>query len=425
MTLFSAIQTGVSGLGTNGLSMQVLGDNISNLNTVGFKGSRADFQDVLLQSIGTKGQLGAGSTTAKISQNFGQGSLESSTMRSDLAIDGRGFFVVNNAEGNSFYTRAGQFRLSNDGNLVNVDGLKLQGYQTLASGTLGTSVGDLQIDTEPVPGSATTTVAVTANLDAGATAATTITSPPLDFTTIANEATFTSSTVVYDSLGVPHDVTMAFYKTGTNSWIKRAYVDAGETGGTAGVPQEIFDSTLNFTTAGALDTVTSVATPTPVTFTGATAQTINFDLGIGATDQGVMTQFDTPTSNVYDVDPDGNSSGDFVDFDITDDGTVNGIYSNGASRVLGKVVLATFRAQGNLNREGHNLYSATRDSGEAVIGDAATGGRGSVHSFTLEGSNIDLEREFVTLIKSQKGYQASARLVSSVDDLLQELMQIV
>ena len=93
--------------------------------------------------------------------------------------------------------------------------------------------------------------------------------------------------------------------------------------------------------------------------------------------------------------------------------------------VLGKVVLATFRAQGNLNREGHNLYSATADSGEAVIGDADTGGRGSVHSFTLEGSNIDLEREFVSLIKSQKGYQASARLVSSVDDLLQELMQIV
>ena len=255
--------------------------------------------------------------------------------------------------------------------------------------------------------------------------AATITSPPLDFTTITNEATFTSSTVVYDSLGVSHDVTTAFYKTGTNSWIQRSYIDAGEAGGTPGVPQEIFDATLNFTTAGALDTATSVTTATPVTFTGASSQTINFDLGIAANESGVLTQFDTPTSNVYDVDPNGNSSGDFVDFDISADGTINGIYSNGATLVLGKVVLATFRAQGNLNREGHNLYSATADSGEAVIGDADTGGRGSVHSFTLEGSNIDLEREFVSLIKSQKGYQASARLVSSVDDLLQELMQIV
>jgi len=425
MTLFSALQTGVSGLGTNGLSMQVLGDNIANLNTVGFKGSRADFQDVLLQSIGTKGQIGAGSATARISQNFGQGSLETSTMRSDLAIDGKGFFVVKNNEGNSFYSRAGQFRLNNEGSLVSLDGLKLQGYETVGNGVLGNAVGDINISTEPVPGLATSEVVFTANLDASAATAATITSPPLDFTTITNEATFTSSTVVYDSLGVSHDVTTAFYKTGTNSWIQRSYIDAGEAGGTAGVPQEIFDATLNFTTAGALDTATSVTTATPVTFTGASAQTINFDLGIAANESGVLTQFDTPTSNVYDVDPNGNSSGDFVDFDISADGTINGIYSNGATLVLGKVVLATFRAQGNLNREGHNLYSATADSGEAVIGDADTGGRGSVHSFTLEGSNIDLEREFVSLIKSQKGYQASARLVSSVDDLLQELMQIV
>jgi flagellar hook protein FlgE len=266
---------------------------------------------------------------------------------------------------------------------------------------------------------------MTANLDASATPVVTITSPPLDFTTIANEATFTSSTVVYDSLGIPHDVTMAFYKTGTNSWIQRSYIDAGEAGGTPGVPQEIFDATLNFTTSGALDPLTSTTVSTAVTFAGAAPQSINFDVGVAAGDTGVLTQFDTPTSNVYDVDPNGNSSGDFVDFDIDGDGTVSGIYSNGATRVLAKVVLATFRAQGNLNREGHNLYSATRDSGEAVIGDADTGGRGSVHSFTLEGSNIDLEREFVTLIKSQKGYQASARLISSVDELLQELMQIV
>jgi flagellar hook protein FlgE len=425
MTLFSALQTGVTGLGTNGLSMQVLGDNISNLNTVGFKGSRADFQDVLLQSIGTKGQLGAGASTARISQNFGQGSLETSTMRSDLAIDGKGFFVLNNAEGNEFYSRAGQFRLNNSGNLISMDGLKLQGYQTVSSGVLGTAVGDIEIATEAVPGAATSEVIITANLDASATAAATITSPPLDFATIANEATFTSSTVVYDSLGVSHDVTMAFYKTGTNTWIQRAYVDAGEAGGTPGVPQEISDATLNFTTAGALDPLTSTVTATAVTFEGAAGQTVAFDLGATAGDSGVLTQFDTPTSNVYDVDPDGNSSGDFVDFDISDDGTVSGIYSNGTTRVLAKVVLATFRAQGNLSREGHNLYAATRDSGEAVIGDADTGGRGSVHSFALEGSNIDLEREFVTLIKSQKGYQASARLVSSVDELLQELMQIV
>jgi len=405
--------------------MQVLGDNIANLNTVGFKGSRADFQDVLLQSLGTKGQLGAGASTARVSQNFGQGSLENSTMRSDLAIDGKGFFVLNNAEGNSFYTRAGQFRLNNEGKLVSLQGLKLQGYETVGNGVLGNAVGDINIDAEPVPGTATSEVVVTANLDASATAATTITSPPLDFTTITNEATFTSSTVVYDSLGIAHDVTMAFYKTGTNSWVQRAYVDSGETGGTAGVPQEIFDATLNFTTAGALDPLTSTSTATPVTFSGASSQTINFDVGLSTADTGILTQFDTPTSNVYDVDPDGNSSGDFVDFDIADDGTINGIYSNGATRVLGKVVLATFRAQGNLNREGHNLYASTAESGEAVIGDADTGGRGSVHSFTLEGSNIDLEREFVTLIKSQKGYQASARLVSSVDDLLQELMQIV
>ncbi len=429
MSLFNTLNTGITGLGSNGLSMSVIGDNISNLNTVGYKGSQAEFQDLILQQLGGgRGQLGQGSFTGRVAQVFGQGSLENSANGTDLAIDGKGFFVVADADGNQFFSRAGQFRQDSDGYLTNVAGARLQGYPALADGSLSTAIGDLQIGGTPIPGTATTEVMLDANLSATAVAGPlpVPTAPATELTNaeVAAAAEFTTSTVVYDSLGAAHDVTLAYYKTDVNEWSFSAYVDAGETGGTPGDLVEISTGTLNFNTDATLDTATSTVTSTAVTFDGAAAQTINFDFGMAATDEGNLTQ-DASASSVVEIDPDGNGAGSLASFDIANDGTITGVYTNGETRELGEVVLATFQSEQNLSRVGHNMYAATRESGAAAIGSADGGGRGVIHGYALEMSNVDIEKQFVKMIQSQKGYQASARVVSGADELLQELMQIV
>lgn len=430
MSLFNTLNTGITGLGANGLGLSVSGDNIANLNTVGYKGSSAEFQDLIMQNLGGgKGQLGMGAFTGRVRQGFGQGSIETTSNAADLAIDGKGFFVVNDAEGGTFYSRAGQFTMDPEGNLVTLQGLKLQGYTASADGTLSTTVGDLTIPTDPVAGTASTSVAVTANLtaDPNATVGTALAgSAPTDFDAISNGANFTSSTVVYDSLGVAHDVTMAWTKTATNTWEFTAWADAGETGGTAGTPQLISSGSLVFDGNGDLDATASTApTATAVTFTGASAQSVAFDFGFAATDLGGITQRGTAASQVTDIDPNGNASGTLASFDIGQDGVVTGVYSNGETRALGQVVLAMFRGENYLTRAGHNTWQQSNESGEPVLGTAGQGGRGVTHSYALEMSNVDLEKQFVKLIQSQKGYQASTRVISAADDMLQELMQTV
>ena len=428
MSLFNTLNTGITGLGANGLGLSVSGDNIANLNTVGYKGSSAEFQDLIMQNLGGgKGQLGMGAFTGRVRQGFGQGSIETTANAADLAIDGKGFFVVEDADGGDFYSRAGQFTMNPEGELVTLGGLKLQGYTAAADGTLSTTVGDLIIPTDPVAGTATSSVAVTANLTADPNATVTPAGlvAPADFDAISTAANFTSSTVAYDSLGVAHDVTLAWTKTGGSTWEFTAWVDAGETGGASGTPVEISRGTLAFDGNGDLTATTTAPTPTAVTFTGANAQTVAFDFGIAATDTGGITQLGSAASDMGDVDPNGNASGTLATFDIGQDGVVTGIYSNGATRSLGQVVLATFRGENFLTRAGHNTWQKSNESGEPVLGTPGQGGRGVTHSFALEMSNVDLEKQFVKLIQSQKGYQASTRVISAADDMLQELMQTV
>jgi flagellar hook protein FlgE len=431
MGLFNALNTGITGLASNGLALSVIGDNISHLNTNGFKGSTAQFQDLIVQKLdGGKGTLGLGSATGKIRQSFAQGALEGSTRNGDVAIDGKGFFVVSNTEGVDFYSRAGQFQMTTEGNLIDLVGNRLQGYGvTTPGGPLNTAVGDLSIPADPIPGTATTEITLAANLQGDPSRVifstpTVVVPGTTTFADISTDADFTSSMTVNDSLGGTHDVTVAFYETAAGTWTYSAFVDGAETGGTADEPVQIGTGTLAFTTNGQLDPLLSTINSAAVTFTGASAQTIAFDFGQTAADSGSMTQFSTGGFAVTDVQQNGNGSGALVDFSIGQDGLVSGIYNNGETRTLGQVVLATFRAEGELDRIGNNLYRATTLSGEAAVGTPGGGGRGRTQAFAVEMSNVDLETEFVRMIKSQKGYQAGARVVSGADDMLQELMQL-
>ncbi|MBN1612378.1 MAG: flagellar hook protein FlgE [Polyangiaceae bacterium] len=423
-----AMYSGVSGLRAEGEALGVVGDNIANVNTVGFKSQRAVFQDVLGHSIlaGTGSSLpGSGVRVGDIQQMFTQGSLANTGIATDLALNGDGFFVVNGTvDGVSanFFTRAGQFEINNQGYLVNPNGLQVQGYAANPDGTFQASISSIQAPTSAIQPHATENAEITANLDSSAV----IPTNPFDITDPANTANFSSTMTVYDSLGNAHTMDVYFVKTADNTWDWHGVIDAGDLGGTAGTNQEVGTGTLTFTTDGALDAVS--ATTVTADFTGATAgQVVTLDFGTAIADGGTgldgTTQFASP-SNVSSQSQDGYSSGDFSGVQVDGTGVVMGLYTNGQKIAIGQLAIAKFRNNDGLGRAGQNLWIDTRESGAAAMGTAGSGGRGAVSSGTLESSNVDLAEEFVGLIQHQRSFAANSKTITTADEMLQELINI-
>lgn len=425
MSIWSSLYTGRSGLTAHGDAINVVGDNIANVSTVGFKSGSANFNDILGQRTGGGQNLGAGVKMGSVSQAFGQGSFLQSGGSLDYAIQGGGFFeVVGESDGieGSYYTRNGRFSLNNEGLMVNQDGLRVQGYQVDANGDATGGVGDIEIGGQSPP-VATTIADMNFNLDLD---------PDQDpvnvaFDPLDPDATSDLQTdmTVYDSLGNPHDVDLYFTQSGAGAWEWHAMVDgAALNGGTPGTPTEIADGTLTFDTNGLLDTETLNASSAD--FLGATpGQAIQFDFGEAiTTDGGDGTGATTQVAGGFStnsIDQDGREPGDLIDVITAENGTVSGLYSNGETEPLAVLALASFRAPENLRREGDQLWSASRDSGQALLGEAGTSGRGSIASGALEGSNVDLGDELVTLIAYQRAFQANARTISTADEMLTEV----
>jgi flagellar hook protein FlgE len=427
--VLKALNTGVSGLRAEGEAIGVVSDNIANVNTVGFKRQRAIFQDVLGRSIlaGTAAALpGSGSTVGKIQQLFTQGNLSHTGVSTDLALNGDGFFVVDGTvEGvtSNFYTRAGQFVLDKDGFLVNANGLRAQGYASNGDGTFAASLSDIQAPTASISPRATELIEVTANLDSSEPVPTN----PWDITDPANTANFSTTMTVYDSLGNGHTLDIYFAKTGANTWDYHVTVPGEDVGDLVNPLVEIGNGSLAFTTDGALDTFTET-TAVSADFVDATAgQAITLDFGEDIANGGTglegTTQFASP-SNVSAQAQDGYSSGDFSGLAVDGQGVVMGLYSNGEKLAIGQLGIAKFRSNDGLGRAGNSLWIATRESGVAALGTAASGGRGAVSSGALESSNVDLAEEFVGLITHQRSFSANSRTISTADEMLQELINI-
>ena len=440
MGLFSTLNTGVTGLGVNSTSLAVAGDNLANLNTIGFKGSRAEFQDLIIQNVagaGRSSQLGLGAFLGGVSSSFTQGSISTTGRTTDFAVDGSGFFVVESAEG-QFYTRAGSLAVDDANRLTTLGGYALQGYAADENGELGSSLGDLTIGPNSLDPSATTEIALEANLDCAIEA-----DPaglwngtlPTDPSDANDQCDASTSVTVYDSLGKPHDVLVYFQKTSDadNTWDYYVAVDAGEVGGTDGELELIEYGSLDFDTEGELEVSPSPTQQGTFDFVGATSQTIDLAFGDPNDDTvagGLKARAgDDPeianAINVTDLGQDGYGMGDLIDWQMDSDGVITGVYSNGETQTVGQVALATFTSTDGLTRAGDNLWLATSNSGQPLIGAAESGSRGSVYQYALEGSNVDIESEFVSMITAQRGYQAAARVVSSADQLLQELVNIV
>lgn len=422
MSIWNNLYIGISGLEAHGTAISVVGDNIANVSTVGFKASRAGFADVMGGMSGSS-RLGAGVRMDGTQTNLEQGVLQQTGGVLDLSVRGRGFFVVNgNHSGipSDYYTRDGRFTLDNSGMIVNNEGLRLQGYTFSAAGVQGTQVGDMQIGSMQSAPLATANVQMRLNLDSASV------SPAQFLSTDPNgTSNFATSTTVYDSLGDAHRVDLYFRTDGAGTWDWHALVDGSEM--TSGQTTEIANGTLTFNTAGALDIETLNASSAD--FLGATpGQAITFDFGDAlTTDLGTgvagTTQF-AGASVVNASTQDGFGAGSLVDIVIAENGTIDGLFSNGQRRQVARVALATFAAEDQLERAGTQLFRETTSSGQALVDAAATGARGSLSSGTIEASNVDLTNELVTLIAYQRAFQANVKTVQTADEMLAEIANL-
>ncbi|WP_298431952.1 flagellar hook protein FlgE [Geobacter sp.] len=411
MSVTSAMYTGISGLAANGEAMSVIGNNISNVNTTGFKSGRMLFSDVLSSTISGGSQIGRGVQIQGVQNNFGQGSFESTQNSTDLAIQGDSFFVVQNDDGR-YYTRAGAFNFDKDKILVNPDGFQVQGYGIIPSSGLADGVLK-PIDLTAfaaTPPKQTSNVKMVVNLDS--TQATP--ALPWDPTNPVATSNFSTSLSLYDSQGNAHTATVYFRKSAANSWDWHAIIPDA----TAGSP---VDGTLTFDATGALAAQTPAAGAAQnITFAGGVTapQPIMFDLGVGATTQYAS------SSIVSSQTQDGYYQGTLTKVTIDDKGYVNGVYSNGQLQKLYQVALAKFSSNNGLSKAGGSLFEETLASGQPMFSNASTPGVGKVLSNSLEQSNVDMASEFVKMITTQRGYSANSKTITTADEMLQEVLNL-
>ncbi len=426
MSLLTAMSTGVSGLDAESDALGVIGNNVSNANTVGFKESRAVFEDVMGSAIGAPDPVGAGVMMGKIQQEFTQGSMQTTGNPTDLALSGDGFFVVHGTVGGQtgdFYTRAGQTTLSANGNLENPNGLPFQGYAYLPNGQLSSQLQSINIQTAAVPPKVTSEMTVTANLNANATPP----ANPWDPQNPTTTSNFSTGMTIYDSLGNAHAVNVYFDNTGPGAWDYHVLANGSEvSGGTAGQNSEIATGSLSFTTGGAIQSITPSAGS--VTFNGANPQNLALNLGSqianGGTGLDGVTQFGSP-SNISSQSQDGYTSGDLSGVSIDSNGNVSGTYTNGQTIPVAQLAVAKFTSNDGLSPAGQSLWAASSTSGQAALGAASNGGRGAIVPGSLEGSNVDIATQFVGLIQHQRAFEANSKTIQTADQMLQSMMQVI
>ncbi len=429
MSIFASLYVAVSGMRSNQTAISVIGNNIANQNTIGFKASRAVFGDLVAQPIaGSAGvyQRGGGSGVETIQKLMTAGALLGTNVSTDLAISGDGFFCLKDeVSGESFYTRNGQFRIDADGYLAALNGMRVEGYpasnigEVGASGELATSLGPILVGQPVSPPQATTNIVLDVNLDSSAPFQT---FNPAD---AAGTSSYSTRATVYDSLGTAHELDLYFSQTAAGEWTWNGFVpqDALDNSGDK-TPVAVVDGTLSFSTDGKLEAQTQNATN--ITFFGAAQQALTFDFGqptAAGGDGSGSSAYASPFSVAF-QEQDGYAVGSLFYYNIREDGTITGQYTNGRELLLGRLALARFVSPDGLYSRGGNLYSIQRDSGVPTFGMPQVGGLGDIVPGSLEQSNVDLSDEFTAMILAQRGFQASSRTISTADEMLLEMLNL-
>ncbi len=412
--MLRSLFSGVSGLRSHQQMLDVVGNNIANVNTTGFKSSSVVFQDLLSQVISGAGaptdiqggtnpaQVGLGVGVGGITTNFSQGALENTGKSTDVAIQGDGFFIANQG-GQQLYTRAGTFGFDAVGNLVTPNGSLVQGWMADPITHVIDSTGGIGNLTMPpgqlIPPVNSANISIGRMLSANA----------------AVGAHATTSIAVYDTQGVVNDLKFTFEKTAENTWDCKCYDNTGTEIGAVSIS---FDPLTGY-----------IASTTPANFTVQPTQPaanwpnpITISFGTPGSPESLQEYGGTTTVNA--LRQDGSGAGTLQSFKISNDGVVSGVFSNGVTRQVGQIAMAAFNNPAGLEKVGDNFYRVTPNSGLAQIGVAATGGRGKLAAGNLEMSNVDLSAEFTKLIIGQRGFQANSKIITTSDEILQTLLSL-
>ena len=430
--LVGSFYSTLSGLQANAQTLNVVGNNLANVNTAGFKRGQADFEQMMGNSLSSMAgnsnpnQVGFGTTTASISQRFEQGALETTGFKTQLALQGDGFFPVSN-NGEMAFTRVGNFSFDEQGYLVAANGGRVQGYTSISdAGLVNTNAGrsDMQVNFgKVIQPKSTDVVRFISSLNADA----------------AEADTHTSTVEIFDSKGVAHQLSLTFTKTDTaGEWDFGFNASDGTFSPTGDFPtsgRAIFDQN------GKLEAIGPAAGPFVFVSDAGSADVLNLNLtgfANGAEDLSMTWDLEDDSSNgtvsyvserggvsaTSSLYQDGRGSGALQDISIAQDGTILGFYSNGISRPLGQVAVATFANNHGLKQLDANFFNSTNSSGAANFIENNDGTRASIFSNTLERSNVDIAEEFTTMILGQRAFQSNSRAITNIDSLLQESLNL-
>jgi flagellar hook protein FlgE len=413
--MFAAFSTALSALDANGVAVDVVGNNLANMNTTGYKESVAYFQDLVSASMnGGQTQVGFGVASPLTIAQFTQGAITSSGGSLDAAIQGSGFFVVSN-NGVTQYTRAGSFQVDLSGSLLTPSGQQVQGW--MATGGVVDTGGPVGNITVPVGSlqapQATRNITLSANFDASATP--------------GAASDWSAPITIYDSLGTAHVLTLNFQQTAANTWSCQATVPGADVqGGTAGTPSAVGNPiTLQFNGSGQL-TGTTPAEPINFAFQpsdGAAAMSVNWN-PIDADGTSSLTQFDQSSATSAST-QDGAAAAQLTSVTMANGGQLMASYSNGQQTVVGQLAIANIQNPQTLLNAGNNNYQVTADTAAPAIGAPGTGGRGTVVGGALESSNVDMATELTSLIVLQSAYQANSKVVTTVDNMAQAATNLI
>ena len=421
--MFTSFSTALSALSATSTAIDVVGNNLANMNTPGFKTSAVCFRDLVTQSLGAglgETQVGFGTGLPLTVRQFTQGAIQTSSGLLDAAIQGDGFFVVRDQNDNTLYTRAGNFQVDKNGNLLTDTGQQVQGWTTInpATGAVDTNgpLGNIVVPVGSLnPPTPTTQFTVDVNLNSAAAADAT--------------SDFSTPMTVYDSLGNSHVLTLNFEKTGANQWSYNVTIPGDAvSGGTAGTPLPISGAsgTLTFDSSGNL-TSPAVGSPIAFSITGFTDGATDMNLSWNPyTSAGAarITQFAQPSAPSASS-QNGSPAAQLVHVGLANGGGVLAQYSNGNQVIVGQVAIASIRNADTLIAQGNNNFQLSALTANPSIGIPGTGGRGLIVGGSIEASTVDIATEFTNLITYQRAYEANGKVVTSADQLSQDTINLI
>ena len=425
MGILSSLYTGVSGLTAHGEALGVTSDNIANAATTGFKASRAEFQDIIAKNLkGILGgnQIGRGVKIGAVNPILNQGNVDTTEKVTDLAISGDGYFTLRGSDGQTF-TRDGSFHFDREGYLVTNDNQRIQGFQTDENNRLINKTGDIKFPRALVPAQATKEIKMDLNLDSRVEA-----TKKFDMKDPYYTSNYSTGIELYDSQGNKHLMTMFFNKLEDRTWEWKGVVDGKEVkGAEPGQLTQIATGKLTFDENGRL--FKQELTSSDLNFAGGAFQDqkIKFNFGDAIADGGKGIEGSKQYGRDSDMiawSQDGSAAGTITNMSFNDEGVLSAMYSNGEVKDLAQVVLAKFENAEAMFKVGNNRFKESRDSGQPAIGAPNRAGRGKLFAKSLERSTVDIASEFVQLIQGQRNFQANAKVITTTDQLLEEVIQL-